>query len=352
MYKRKILIGTDTISGIAPQILEAISEASKTRTLPYGNDIFTKKCKNIIKKIFEKKDLEIIPMMSGTASNSLALSSFLRSYGSVICHNNSHINKDEGGAPEFFSGGGKLLTISNFSGRIQVDDLIKKIEEINFKKKKNPVISGVSISQLAENGTLYSLDEINALSEICKFYNLHLHMDGARFTNALVAQDALSPAEATWKIGIDCLSLGATKNGAMAAEIIIFFNKKLAREAKYNVKQTGHVLAKTRFVSAQLNAWFKDDLWLKLAKIANKNALYFRNKLSKFDDFKFLFPTQGNELFIEMKESTYQNILKLNIIPNLWCKANNDRLVVRFVTSYETKVSDIDEIIKRLEYLS
>ena len=152
--------------------------------------------------------------------------------------------------------------------------------------------------------------------EICKFYNLHLHMDGARFTNALVAQDGLSPAEATWKIGVDCLSLGATKNGAMAAEIIIFFNKT-CWEANYIVKQTGHVLAKTRFVSAQLNAWFKDDLWLKLAKIANKNAYISRNKLSKFDDFKFLF-YQGNELFIEMKESTYQNILKLNIIPNLW----------------------------------
>ena len=158
MYE-KILIGTDTISGIAPQILDAIAEASYIKTLPYGNDTITEECKNIVKNIFEKSDLEIIPMVSGTASNSLALSSFLRSYGSIICHSDAHINKDEGGAPEFFSGGGKLLTISNSFGRIKAEDLLKKIDEINFKRKPSSLISGVSITQLAENGTLYTLDE-------------------------------------------------------------------------------------------------------------------------------------------------------------------------------------------------
>jgi threonine aldolase len=300
MYEEKILIGTDTTSGIAPQILDAIAEASNIKTLPYGNDIITEKCKNVVKKIFEKSDLEIIPMVSGTASNSLALSSFLRSYGSVICHSDAHINKDEGGAPEFFSCGGKLLTISNSLGRIKAQDLLNKIDEISFKRKSRPLISGVSITQLAENGTFYKLDEIDAISEICKKNNLYLHMDGARFSNALVSQELISPAEATWKVGVDCLSLGATKNGAMAAELIIFFNKTLASEAQNLIKQTGHVLSKTRFVSAQLNAWFKDDLWLELAKLANKNALYLRNQLSEFNEFKILYPTQGNEVFVKM----------------------------------------------------
>ena len=348
MNKKKILIGTDTISGIAPQILQAISKASVTKTLPYGNDIFTKECQNIVETIFEKKDLEIIPLMSGTASNSLAISSFLRSYGSVICHSDAHINNDEGGAPEFFSGGGKLLTLSNSLGKIHVKDLVKKIEEINFKGKLNPTISGVSITQLAENGTLYTPDEIVSISKICKIHNLYLHMDGARFTNALVTQ-GISPAEATWKVGVDCLSLGATKNGAMAAEIIVFFNKELAREARCQIKQTGHVISKTRFVTAQLNAWFKGGLWLKLAKTANKNALYLRNKLSKFENFNLLFPTHGNEVFLEMNEHDYQKILKLNIFPNLWRKSNNNRLVVRFVTSFETSIKEIDEIFERLE---
>jgi len=349
MYKEKILIGTDTISGISPQILEAIKEASNTKALPYGHDIFTEKCRDIVKNIFEKSDIEIIPMVSGTASNSLALSSFLRSYGNIICHSDAHINKDEGGAPEFFSGGGKLLTISNSLGRIEAQDLLKKIDEINFKRKSSLIISGVSITQLAENGTLYTLDEIDAISKICKKNNFYLHMDGARFSNALVSQGLISPAEATWKVGVDCLSLGATKNGAMAAELIVFFNKTLASEAQNLIKQTGHVISKTRFVSAQLNAWFKDDLWLELAKLANKNALYLRNQLSQFNDFKILYPTQGNEVFIKMSHLSYDNILKLNIIPNLWNKIDKDHLGVRFVTSFETTSSQIDEIINRLK---
>ena len=349
MYEEKILIGTDTISGIAPQILDAIAEASHIKTLPYGNDIITEECKNFVKNIFEKSDLEIIPMVSGTASNSLALSSFLKSYGSIICHSDAHINTDEEGAPEFFSGGGKLLTISSSLGRIKAQDLLHKIDVINFKRKSSQLISGVSITQLAENGTLYTLDEIDAISEICKKNNLYLHMDGARFSNALVSQELVSPAEATWKVGVDCLSLGATKNGAMAAELIIFFNKTLASEAQNLIKQTGHVISKTRFVSAQLNAWFKDDLWLELAKLANKNALYLRNQLSQFNDFKILYPTQGNEVFVKMSNLSYNNILKLNIIPNLWIKIDENHLVVRFVTSFETNISQIDEIINRIK---
>jgi threonine aldolase len=174
-------------------------------------------------------------------------------------------------------------------------------------------------------------------------------MDGARFSNALVSQELISPAQATWKVGVDCLSLGATKNGAMAAELIVFFNKTLASEAQKIIKQTGHVIPKTRFISAQLNAWFKDGLWLELAKLANKNALYLRNQLSQFNDFKILYPTQGNEVFVKMTDLSYQNIFKLNIIPNLWNKIDKDNLVVRFVTSFETTSSQIDEIINRLK---
>ena len=349
MYEEKILIGTDTISGIAPQILDAIAEASHIKTLPYGNDIITEECKNFVKNIFEKSDLEIIPMVSGTASNSLALSSFLKSYGSIICHSDAHINTDEEGAPEFFSGGGKLLTISSPLGRIKAQDLLHKIDVINFKRKSSQLISGVSITQLAENGTLYTLDEIDAISEICKKNNLYLHMDGARFSNALVSQELISPAEATWKVGVDCLSLGATKNGAMAAELIIFFNKTLASEAQNLIKQTGHVISKTRFVSAQLNAWFKNGLWLKLASQANNKALYLSKKLSEFNEFKLLYPIQGNEIFIKTSSDSYNKMLKMNIIPNLWSKIDNEHVIIRFVTSFETTSSQINEIIRRLK---
>ena len=349
MKENKIFIGTDTVSGIAPQLLEEISKASKLKTLPYGNDVFTKKCEKIVKNIFEKNDLKIIPMVSGTASNSLAISSFLRSYGSIICHENSHINKDEGGAPEFFSGGGKLITIQNSLGRLRARDISKKIEEINFKRKLNPVLSGISITQLAENGTFYTLDEINEISKICKTNNLYLHMDGARFSNAFVSQGSITLAEATWKVGVDCLSLGATKNGALAAELIIFFNKKLAKEAQYIIKQTGHVISKTKFVSAQLNAWFENGLWLRLANKANKKALYLTNKLCEFKELELLYPVQGNEIFIKMSNTSYDKMLKKNIIPNLWGKVGNEHVIIRFVTSFETTISQINEIIRRLK---
>ncbi len=347
MNRKTILMGTDTISGIAPEIIESIIFASKTKTLPYGNDDYTKKCKENICNIFEKDDLEIIPMMSGTASNSLALSSFLRSYGSIICHDQAHINKDEGGAPEFFSGGGKLLTISDASGRLKAKNLDVEIDNLNFKSKENSKISGVSITQLAENGTVYKKKEIKEISTICKKNNIFLHMDGARFANALAFQK-ISPAQATWKLGVDCLSLGATKNGAMPAEVIIFFNPVLAKEAKNKIKQTGHVISKTRFISAQFNAWFKDDLWIKLARSANKNAKYLRNQLSLFKNFKLLHPTEGNEVFLKITKKNYDQILNLNIIPNLWSKVNNEEVVIRFVTSFETETSEIKELIKRL----
>tara|TARA_B100001093_G_scaffold450380_1_gene457152 strand:- start:518 stop:1585 length:1068 start_codon:yes stop_codon:yes gene_type:complete len=349
MKRKKILLGTDTVSGITPQILKAILLASEDNTLPYGNDIFTNNCKNTIRKIFEKKDIEIVPMMSGTASNALALSSFLRSYGSILCHSESHINKDEGGAPEFFSGGGKLLSITNDTGKLNSKDIQKKLNQLNFKGKQHSKISGISVTQLAENGTIYSKNAIMSISKICKENNFYLHMDGARFANALVSQKTVSPAEATWKIGIDCLSLGATKNGAMAAEVIIFFNNELAEEAKKIIKQTGHMIPKTRFISAQLNAWFKDDLWLKLAKKANENAKYLSNKISKFNDFKLSYPTEGNEVFLKVNNKTYKKIIELNVFPNLWRIINQDEIEIRFVTSFETNFSLVDEIINRLK---
>ena len=339
-------MGTDTVSGIAPEIMNSIISASNTKTLPYGNDVYTKECKETICKIFENDKLEIIPLMSGTASNALALSSFLPSYGNILCHDEAHINKDEGGAPEFFSGGGKLLTISSKSGKLKANNINNKIDNINFKSKQASKISGVSITQLAENGKIKKKNEILEISKICKKNNMFLHMDGARFANALAYQN-ISPADATWKLGIDCLSLRETKNGAMAAEVIIFFNTQLAKEAKNRIKQTGHVISKTRFISAQLNAWFKDGLWLKLANSANKKAYYLSEQINLFKDFQLLYPTEGNEVFLKIENKIYDQILKLNIIPNLWSKVNNYELVIRFVTSFETETSDIEELLER-----
>ncbi len=352
MKNKIILMGTDTVAGVAPQIMKAIIRASNAKMLPYGNDSYTKNLKKVIRKVFEKNDLEIIPMMSGTASNALAISSFLKSYEMILCHDEAHINRDEGGAPEFFSCGGKLINIINNSGKLTAHDIENKINKINFKNKEKSKISGVSITQLAENGTIYSTDEILQISKLCKKNNIYLHMDGARFANALAFQNKLSPAEASWKIGVDCLSLGATKNGALAAEVIIFFNSKLAAEAMHRIKKTGHVIPKTRFISAQLYAWFKNNLWLELAQKANQKAKYFSDKISKMNDFELMYPTHGNEIFLKVKKKIYEEILKLNIVPNLWSKVDNNEFEIRFVVSFDTKMAELNKILSRLKKLN
>ena len=241
-----------------------------------------------------------------------------------------------------------MISIPHETGKLNAEILNNKINFLNYKSKNNSKPYGVSITQLAENGTIYTIEEIKEISYVCKKNNLFLHMDGARFSNAIAFQEDLSPAELTWKIGVDCLSLGATKNGAMAAEVIIFFNTKLAKEAKNKIKQTGHLLPKTRFISAQLNAWFKNDLWIDLAKLANKKAVYLSEKLTKLKQFELLYPTQGNEVFFKIKKITYEEIIKLKIIPNLWHKIDEDSVVIRFVTSFETEQSSLDQVIKRI----
>ncbi len=343
-----IYCGSDTMSSVAPKISKAISEAGKINSLPYGDDDYTKKCKEKIRKVFRNQELEICPIISGTASNALAISTICNSFGGLICHENSHINKDECGAPEFFSNGAKLITINTKNGKLNNENLKKKFDKFNtisnFKKK----IQGVSITQLAENGTAYSLNELKKIGSFCKKNNLFFHMDGARFTNALVYLNK-KPSEMTWEIGLDCLSLGASKNGALAAEVIIFFNRSLIKNLSYKQKQTGHVLPRTKFISCQLNAWFENNLWLKLAGKANENAFKLRSNLEKVKDLDFIYPTHGNELFVKTTKSFLQKMNEQNIFPKVWFTKNDREIILRFVTSFDTTNALIEEISQRLK---
>ena len=194
----------------------------------------------------------------------------------------------------------------------------------------------------------YSFEELKQIGDLCKSNNLFLHMDGARFSNALVYLKK-RPAEVTWMLGIDCLSLGATKNGAYAAEVIVFFNKKLINNFKYHQKRTGHVLPRMKFISAQLNAWLEDDLWLRLAKKANKSAKNLREILKKFTNMKFLYPTHGNEIFVETSKQFFKKINSVKIFPKLWAKKKDDKVILRFVTSFDMDEKVISEIASRLK---
>ncbi len=341
--KYPLLCGTDTAGGVSSRILKKLAEVGKKKNKPYGDDEFTKLAKIEFKKIFKNKNLEIIPMISGTASNAFALSLMTNKNDYVICHKDAHIFTSECGAPEFFNSGIKLLAISSNDGKLN-PTLINNCLEDNVDKN----IVGISVSQLSENGTNYSIEILKKIGGICKKNNLFFHMDGARFSNSLCSLN-INPPEMTWKLGLDCLTIGATKNGAFAAEAIIFFNKKKLSNYKFYQKRSGHIIAKTKLISSQFIAWFQDDLWLKLAKKSNNIAKLFKNYLDQNKNVKILFPVDGNEVFVKVNEFYYEKIKSKNIFPKFWGTSKNKSVILRFVFSCDFTKKDLKDLISRID---
>ena len=342
LNKYPLLCGSDASGAVSNKILKMIIESGKKKNKPYGDDSFTELAKVQFKKVFKNENLHIIPMISGTASNAFALSLMTKKNNYVICHKEAHILTSECGAPEFFNSGIKLIAISSGDGKLN-PYLIKTCLEKNVDKN----IVGVSVSQLSENGTNYSIESLKKIGDICKKNKLFFHMDGARFSNALCSLKA-KPDEMTWKLGLDCLTIGATKNGAFAAEAIIFFNKKRLDNYKFFQKRSGHVIAKTNFISSQFIAWLKDDLWLKLAEKSNNIAKLFKNYLNKNKNFEILFPIDGNEVFVKVSKLYYQKILSENIFPKLWDSNKNNSVILRFVFSFDFTKKDLKNLISRI----
>ena len=249
--RERVKFASDNVTGACPEVLNALLKANEDDKTPYGNDELSKNLQNKFSEIFEKEVI-VFPTASGTAANALALSTMTPSFGNIYCHRLSHINVDECGAPEFYTGGAKLVNLDGNNGKIIAEELDRNITGKNVVHHTQP--SSVSITQLCETGVAYNLDEIKKISEIAHKHDLNIHMDGARFANALVSLNC-TPAEMTWKSGIDVLSFGATKNGCLAAEAIIFFNQELVGNLPFLMKRAGHLLSKMRFVSAQLDAY-------------------------------------------------------------------------------------------------
>jgi threonine aldolase len=251
----------------------------------------------------------------------------------------SHINTDECGAPEFYTGGGKLVTLQGIKGKITAEELDEEITGKGIVHHTQP--SSVSITQVCETGEVYQLDEIKKISDVAHNHNLNIHMDGARFANALVSLD-VTPAEMTWKSGIDVLSFGATKNGCIAAEAIIFFKKDLVGNVAYLMKRAGHLLSKMRFVSAQLDAYITNDVWIKNAKHANKMGKKLSEGLNNHSDINLSYPTEANEIFATFPRNKIDHLNSegYTINEDEW-----DGKAVRLVTAWNTKDNDVDEFL-------
>ncbi len=221
---------SDNTASVSPEILDAISQANQGAAMPYGHDLLTEKVQARFNEIFDCETTAFL-VATGTAANSIALSAISSSYGSIYCHRDSHINCDECGAPEFYTGGAKLVTLPGAHGKLHPGELEAALAATSDAVHHTQP-AAISLSQASEAGTIYGLGEIHQISEVAREHGMYLHMDGARFTNALCTAGC-SPADMTWKAGVDVLSFGATKNGAMCAEAIIFFNQDLAKEAGF-----------------------------------------------------------------------------------------------------------------------
>ena len=326
----------------SPKILEAIVNLNSYSDFPYGDDETTKKVRNKINEIFET-NCEVYFVSSGTSANALALSSFVNSFGGVICHPLSHINCDEAGAVSFFTGGGQLILINGNSAKISLDQTKNLIDTADVNNPHAALPQAISITQLSENGTTYSTDEIRELSNIAKSKNIILHMDGARFANALI-NEKCSPAELTWKSGVDVLSFGGTKNGCINAEAVIFFTASKNNFINKQ-KQSGHLNSKTRFISCQFEKYFENDLWLINARNANERAQDLYNIFKK-NKIEVVEKVQGNELFVNMNNEIATKLRNQKYYFYDWKALGPD--IRRFVTNYSTSTKDIEEFEKDL----
>jgi threonine aldolase len=343
---------SDNIAGAAPEILTAIAAANMGTVPSYGEDPWTAKARGAIDAVFERKCASFL-LATGTAANALALAALAPPFGAIFCHSVAHVMEDECGAPEFFTAGTKLVGIDTPDGKITPAALRAKLAAFPRGMVTQVQPAALSLSQATECGTVYSCDEIAELTRIAHDAGVLVHMDGARFANALVAEGC-TPAEMSWKAGIDILSFGATKNGALACESVIFFDPAKAETFPYLRKRGGHTLSKGRFLGSQMAAYLGNNLWLDLARTANAQAAALAAGLATIPGVRAVWPCAINEIFVlapraidtawrtagaHYYEWTFPAPDKARMEPR------EDEIFIRFATSFATPAADIERLI-------
>ncbi len=334
---------SDNYAGICPEAWLAMEQANHGHERSYGDDRWTQQAADLIREIFET-DCEVFFAFNGTAANSLSLAALCQSYHSILCSEVAHVETDECGAPEFFSNGTKVLLVPGTDGKIDptgVERMVKKRTDIHFPKPRV-----VSITQATELGTVYTADEIKAVWARAKSHKLRMHMDGARFANA-VASLGCAPKEITWQAGVDVLCLGGTKNGMAVGDAVVFFNRELAHEFEYRCKQAGQLASKMRFLSAPWVGMLKDGAWLRNATNANEMAACLESSLRGLPGVKLLSPRQANGVFVELPRKT---------IEGLWAKGWMFYTFIgaggcRFMCSWDTQAEDVDRLVTDIKIL-
>jgi len=330
---------SDNTAPVHPKVMQALIDANSDNMSAYGNDPVTEKLQETVRMTFGAPQARLFPVFNGSACNGLALARMIRPYESILAHRQSHINNDECGLPEFFTGG-RIIGLEGDHARLTVasiDDLIERTLEHAPHTSRPKVIS---LTQSTELGTVYSLDDLKALSAFAKSHGLYIHMDGARLANA-VASLGCKPADVV--AGVDILSFGGTKNGAMLAEAAIIFNPALIEDFAYIHKRAGQLPSKARYVSAQLQALLENDLWLDLGRHANAMAMALRNGLIDRAGVGLLHPVEANELFVTLPKTTADRLFAGGHRFYNWPNEGPD--AYRLVTSFATTEDDVNTFL-------
>lgn len=332
---------SDNTAPAAPEILAALAQANTGTASAYGDDDWSRQLDAAFSNLFGTPCM-VFPVATGTAANALALSALSPGYGAVFCHESSHIQVDECNAPEFFTGGSKLVPLAGGDGRIAPDALRAALDMGWRGVQHHPQPAALSLTQATECGTIYRPDQIAALAAMAKAEGAGVHMDGARFANAVAASN-LAPADLTWKSGVDVLSFGATKNGAMAAEAVVFFDTALADDFLFRRKRAGHLFSKMRFLSAQLLAMLEGDLWLRLARQANQAAAELARELAALPGVRLEYPVEANEVFVRWPAQLRDALLAEGFRFYPW---SADGAVCRLVCAFSTRAEDVAALTK------
>ena len=338
-------LASDNVAGASSAIVEALARVNRGTASPYGQDEETVRLARMLADVFET-ECTVVPVASGTAANALALGAVTHAHEAIACTDCAHILTSECGAPEFFTGGAKVVPLATEGGKLCPRALEAALADARAHGVHQSQFAALSLTQATEWGTVYRPDEIASLAAIARHRGLPVHMDGARFANALVSL-GVSPADATWRAGVDILSFGATKNGAIAAEAVVVFRPELARSLAARRKQSGHLWSKGRFLSAQLVAYLEHDLWLANARRANLAARMLGEGLMARPGVSLLHPIEANEIFACMPHALADRMEQAGIGFYRW-SATDTQVVIRMVASFATADRDVARVLGAL----
>lgn len=333
----RIELRSDNAAGVAPEILEAIEKANTGTALAYGGDDVTAHLHEVVRTVFEHPTARVFPVTSGTAANSLALSASTPPWGAVLCHPTAHIINAEGGATSLFGGGAVMQGVGGGDALVDPAQLRAKLESVTWGDPHESQPSVLSLTLPSDQGTIYQPAQIEELTGIAREFGLRAHLDGARLANAVAALGC-SPAEVTWRAGIDVVSLGATKNGALSAEAIVAFDDRIADELVYRTKRSGHVTSKLRFQSTQVAAYLTDGLWLRLAAHANQRMAELVSELEKLEEYGVRIEERVdvNMAFVELPRPAIEAAAEAGLL-----FYRMGPTTIRLVTSWQTTAEEV-----------